>query len=127
MDGVKQQDSTPQNDSTLGFKWIKKITQNTNYIVMSKRLPPFFSKIILTFVIQMLVNVFPRIVFVRTFFLHISRESNNIYCFCLIIFALLMKPRTYIEYVLDEPYKFNLQSSIFNKICNFLIDQCKYN
>jgi hypothetical protein len=21
MDGVKQQDSTPQNDSTLGFKW----------------------------------------------------------------------------------------------------------
>jgi hypothetical protein len=24
MDGVKQQDSTPQNDSTLGFKWIKK-------------------------------------------------------------------------------------------------------
>ena len=28
MDGVKQQDSTPQNDSTLGFKWIKKIAQN---------------------------------------------------------------------------------------------------
>ena len=27
MDGVKQQDSTPQNDSTLGFKWIKKIAQ----------------------------------------------------------------------------------------------------
>jgi hypothetical protein len=26
MDGVKQQDSTPQNDSTLGFKWIKKIS-----------------------------------------------------------------------------------------------------
>jgi hypothetical protein len=26
--GVKQQDSTPQNDSTLGFKWIKKIAQN---------------------------------------------------------------------------------------------------
>jgi hypothetical protein len=33
----------------------------------------------LTFVIQMLINVFPRIVFVRIFFLHISRESNNIY------------------------------------------------
>ena len=30
-----------------------------------------------------------------------------------------MKPRTYIEYVLDETYKFNLQSSIFNKIYNF--------
>jgi hypothetical protein len=28
MDGVKQQDSTPQTDSILGFKWIKKITQN---------------------------------------------------------------------------------------------------
>jgi hypothetical protein len=28
MDGVKQQESTPQNDSTLGFKWIKKIAQN---------------------------------------------------------------------------------------------------
>ena len=28
MDGVKQQDSTPQNDSTLGFKWITKIAQN---------------------------------------------------------------------------------------------------
>ena len=28
MDGVKQQDSTPQNDSTLGFQWIKKIAQN---------------------------------------------------------------------------------------------------
>ena len=24
MDGVKQQDSMPQNDSPLGFKWIKK-------------------------------------------------------------------------------------------------------
>ena len=43
----------------------------------------------LTFVIEMLINVFPRIVFVRTFFLHISRESNNIYCFCLIIFVLI--------------------------------------
>jgi hypothetical protein len=43
----------------------------------------------LTFVIQMLINVFPRIVFVRTFFLHISRESNDIYCFCLIIFVLI--------------------------------------
>ena len=29
MDGVKQQDSMPQYDSTLGFKWIKKIAQNT--------------------------------------------------------------------------------------------------
>ena len=28
MDGVKQQDSTPQTDSTLGFKWIKQIVQN---------------------------------------------------------------------------------------------------
>jgi hypothetical protein len=27
MDGAKQQDSMPQNDSTLGFKWIKKIAQ----------------------------------------------------------------------------------------------------
>jgi hypothetical protein len=25
---VEQQNSTPQNDSTLGFKWIKKIAQN---------------------------------------------------------------------------------------------------
>jgi hypothetical protein len=25
---VKQQDSTPQNDSSLGFKWITKIAQN---------------------------------------------------------------------------------------------------
>ena len=24
MDGVKQQDSKPQNESNLGFKWIKK-------------------------------------------------------------------------------------------------------
>ena len=24
MDGVEQQDSTPQNYSTLGFKWIQK-------------------------------------------------------------------------------------------------------
>ena len=38
-----------------------------------------------------------------------------------------MKPRTYIEYVLEEIYKFNLQSSIFNKICNCLIDEYKYN
>ena len=42
---------------------------------------PLFFQNNLTFVIQMLINVFPRIVFVRTFFLHISRESNNIYCF----------------------------------------------
>jgi hypothetical protein len=28
MDGVKLHDSTPQNDSTLGFKWIKKIAKN---------------------------------------------------------------------------------------------------
>ena len=50
---------------------------------------PLFYQNNLTFVIQMLINVFPRIVFVRTFFLHISRESNNIYCFCLIIFVLI--------------------------------------
>jgi hypothetical protein len=28
MDGVEQQYSTPQNDSILNFKWIKKISQN---------------------------------------------------------------------------------------------------
>ena len=39
---------------------------------------PLFFQNNLTFVIEMLINVFPRIVFVRTFFLHISRESNNI-------------------------------------------------
>ena len=50
---------------------------------------PLFFQNNLTFVIQMLINVFPRIVFLRTFFLHISRESNNIYCFCLIIFVLI--------------------------------------
>jgi hypothetical protein len=33
MDGVKQQDSTPQNDSTLGFKWIKK--NRTKYCDMA--------------------------------------------------------------------------------------------
>jgi hypothetical protein len=33
MDGVKQQDSTPQNDSTLGFKWIKK--NLTKYCVVA--------------------------------------------------------------------------------------------
>jgi hypothetical protein len=75
MDGAKHQDSTPQNDSTLGFKWIKKIAQN-----IVKTPTPLFFQNNLTFVIQMLINVFPRIVFVRTFFLHISRESNNIYC-----------------------------------------------
>jgi hypothetical protein len=37
---------------------------NTNYIVMSKRRPHFFFQNNLTFVIQMLINVFPRIVFV---------------------------------------------------------------
>jgi hypothetical protein len=31
MDGVKQQDSTPQNDSTLGFKWIKKNNRKTAF------------------------------------------------------------------------------------------------
>jgi hypothetical protein len=34
MDGVKQQDSTPQNDSTLGFKWIIKITQKAMFKVL---------------------------------------------------------------------------------------------
>ena len=42
-------------------------------------LRPLFFQNNLTFVIQMLINVFQRIVFVRTFFLHISCESNNIY------------------------------------------------
>jgi hypothetical protein len=32
MDGVKQHDSTPQNDSNLDFKWIKQIAQNIVYI-----------------------------------------------------------------------------------------------
>ena len=32
MDGVKQQDSTPQNDSTLGFKMDKK--NRTKYCVV---------------------------------------------------------------------------------------------
>jgi hypothetical protein len=50
---------------------------------------PLFFQNNITFVIQMLINVFPRIVFVRTFFLYISHESNNIYCFCLIIFVLI--------------------------------------
>ena len=50
---------------------------------------PLISQNNLTFVIQMLINVFPRIFFVRTFVLHIGRESNNIYCFCLIIFVLI--------------------------------------
>ena len=49
----------------------------------------FAGRHLLTFESQKLINVFPRIVFVRTFFLHISRESNNIYCFCLIIFVLI--------------------------------------
>ena len=35
-----------------------------------------------------------------------------------------MKPRTYIEYVLDETYKFNFQSSIFNKIYCYFHDLC---
>jgi hypothetical protein len=34
MDGVKQQDSTPQNDSTLGFKWIKKKNRTKYYVVI---------------------------------------------------------------------------------------------
>jgi hypothetical protein len=72
MDGVKQQDSMLQNDSNLDFKWIKQIAQ-------TKRRPHFFFQNNLTFVIQILINVFPRIVFFRTFFLHTSRESNNIY------------------------------------------------
>jgi hypothetical protein len=50
---------------------------------------PLFFPNNFTFVIQMLINVFPRIVFVGTFFLHTSRESNNKYCFCLIIFVLI--------------------------------------
>ena len=50
---------------------------------------PLFFQNNLTFVIQMLINVFPRIFIVWTFFLHISRESNNIYCFCLMIFVLI--------------------------------------
>jgi hypothetical protein len=54
-------------------------------------------RIRLTFVIQLLINVFPRIVFVRTFFLHISRESNNIYCFCLIIFGLFIDSLPYLK------------------------------
>jgi hypothetical protein len=33
MDGVKQQDSTLQNDSNLGFKWIKK--NRTKYCVVN--------------------------------------------------------------------------------------------
>jgi hypothetical protein len=40
MDGVKQQDSTPQNDSTLGFKWIKKIAQNIVCIVPAEITEP---------------------------------------------------------------------------------------
>ena len=32
MDGVEQQDSTPQNDSTLGFKSLKK--NRTKYYVV---------------------------------------------------------------------------------------------
>jgi hypothetical protein len=54
MDGVKQQDRMPQNDSTL------------------KTPAPLFFQNNLTFVIQMLINAFPQIVFVQTFFLHIN-------------------------------------------------------
>jgi hypothetical protein len=80
MDGVKQQDSTPQNDSTLGFKWIKKITQIMYEEIRERKLleilkkdrtwlkyelhcnvktpAPLFFQNNLTFVIQMLINVF---------------------------------------------------------------------
>jgi hypothetical protein len=58
-------------------------------LINVKTAVPLFFQNNLTFVIQMLINVFPRIVFVRIFFLHLSRESNNIYCFCLIIFVLI--------------------------------------
>jgi hypothetical protein len=33
MDSVKQQDSTPQNDSTLGFKWIKKVVHRNESVL----------------------------------------------------------------------------------------------
>jgi hypothetical protein len=49
---------------------------------------PLFFQNNLTF-IQMLINVFPRIVFVRISFFNLSHESNNIYCFCLILFVLI--------------------------------------
>ena len=35
MDEVKQQDSMPQNDSTLGFKWIKKILCSHIFIILN--------------------------------------------------------------------------------------------
>jgi hypothetical protein len=40
MDRVKQQDSTPQNDSTLGFKWIKKnrVLHKDEKILMRKHI-----------------------------------------------------------------------------------------
>jgi hypothetical protein len=65
MDGVKQQDSTPQNDSTLGdrkllgilkkdWTWLKyKLHCNV------KTPAPLFFQNNLTFVIQMLINDFP--------------------------------------------------------------------
>ena len=34
MDGVKQLDSTPQNDSTLGFKWIKILCSHSGALMV---------------------------------------------------------------------------------------------
>ena len=36
MDGVKQQDSTTQNDSTLGFKWIKQYRTKHCVVIYSQ-------------------------------------------------------------------------------------------
>ena len=53
----------------------------------------------------MLINVFPQIVFVRTFFLHISRGSNNIYI-------------VFFNYICID---------LFIRIINFINDDCKLN
>jgi hypothetical protein len=77
--------------STLSFLWTSAVgpRQNNN----------------LTFVIQMLINVFPRIVFVRTFFV----VKVTIYIFC--IFFLF-------NYICIH---------LFIKIINFINDDCKLN
>ena len=80
---------------------------------------PLFFKNNLTFVIQMLINeMSSRESFLfEHFFLHMSRESNNIYCFCLILFIRIIN-------FINDDCKLNLYVSlIMTLIC---LDPCQW-
>jgi hypothetical protein len=102
MDRVKQQDSTPQNDSTLDRKLLEILKKDRTWLKYElqcnvKTPAPLFPQNNLTFVIQMLIKIMSAL-FRYEFYTRMKRywgENISIYHMCKLVFTILRLPGTF--------------------------------